>query len=95
MAKAYLEITLKVDDADRASAAGVYNQYKALFLENIKGATSKVLLIRTEDVQVLHSFESTEDAQNYLSSELFNNDVVTALKPYLKDSPDVRIYTVA
>ncbi len=95
MAKSYLEITLKVDDADRASAAGVYNQYKAPFLENIKGATSKELLIRNEDVQVLHGFESAEDAQNYLSSELFNNDVVTALKPYLKDNPDVRIYTVA
>lgn len=95
MAKSYLEITLKVDDADRASAAGVYNQYRAPFLENIKGAASKELLIRNEDVQVLHGFESAEDAQNYLSSELFNNDVVTALKPYLKDNPDVRIYTVA
>jgi len=95
MAKSYLEITLKIDDADRASAAGVYNQYKAPFLESIKGAASKELLIREEDVQVLHGFESAEDAQNYLSSELFNNDVVTALKPYLKDNPDVRIYTVA
>jgi hypothetical protein len=95
MAKSYLEITLKVDEADRASAAGVYNQYKASFLESINGATSKELLIRTEDVQVLHGFETAEDAQNYLSSELFNNDVVTALKPYLKDNPDIRIYTVA
>ncbi|QNL52215.1 hypothetical protein H8S90_11940 [Olivibacter sp. SDN3] len=95
MAKSYLEITLKIDNADRANAAGVYNQYKAPFLENIKGAISKELLIRDEDVQVLHGFERAEDAQNYLSSELFNNDVVTALKPYLKDNPDVRIYTVA
>lgn len=95
MAKAYLEISLKINDADRANAGGVYNQYKAPFLETIKGATSKELLIRTEDVQVLHGFETTEDAQNYLSSDLFNNDVVTALKPYLQDNPDVRIYTVA
>lgn len=95
MAKSYLEITLKIDNADRASVAEVYNQYKAPFLETIKGATSKELLIRDEDVQVLHGFESAEDAQNYLSSELFNNDVVNALKPYLQDNPDVRIYTVA
>lgn len=95
MAKAYLEISLKINEADRGNAGGVYNQYKAPFLENIKGATSKELLIRTEDVQVLHGFESAEDAQNYLTSELFNNDVVTALKPYLQDNPDVRIYTVA
>lgn len=95
MTKSYLEITLKIDDVDRANAAGVYNQYKVPFLETIKGATSKELLIRKEDVQVLHGFESAEDAQNYLSSKLFNNDVVTALKPYLKDNPDIRIYIVA
>src|SRR5699024_11087167 len=94
MAKSYLEITLRIDDMDRTNAAGVYNQYKDSFLENIKGAISKELLIRNEDVQVLHGFETTEDAQNYLSSELFNNDVVVALKPYLEDSPDVRIYAI-
>ena len=95
MAKAYLEITLKIDNENRANAGGVYAKYKAPFLENIKGATSKELLIREDDVQVLHGFESAEDAQNYLSSDLFNNDVVTGLKPYLKENPDVRIYTVA
>lgn len=94
MAKAYLEISLKINDADRANAAGVYNQYKAPFLEQIKGATSKELLIRDEDVQVLHGFESTQDAENYLSSDLFNKDVVVALMPYLQDNPDVRIYNV-
>ena len=95
MAKAYLEITLRIDEADRANAAGVYNKYKAPFLSNIKGATSKELLVRTEDVQVLHGFESVADAQAYLGSELFTNDVVVALKPYLKDNPDVSIYAVA
>lgn len=95
MAKSYLEIMLKVDDAARASAAGVNNQYKAPFLENIRGATSKKLLIRDDDVQVLHGFESAEDAKDYLSSDLLNDDVVIALKPYLKDNPDVRMYAVA
>jgi hypothetical protein len=95
MTKAYLEINLKIDNTDRGNAAGVYNKYKAPFLSGIKGATSKELLIRNEDVQVLHGFTSAEGAQAYLSSELFNNDVVVALKPFLQDSPDVRIYTVA
>ncbi len=95
MAKAYLEISLKINEADRESAGSVYSKYKVPSLEKIKGATSKELLIRPEDVQVLHGFENAEDAQNYLSSELFNSDVVTALKPYLQDNPDVRIYTVA
>ncbi|TDW99011.1 hypothetical protein [Dinghuibacter silviterrae] len=95
MAKAFLEITLKVDNADRGNAAGVYNKYKAPFLEQIKGAESKELLVRDEDVQVLHGFETVQDAQAYLSSGLFTNDVVVALKPYLKANPDVRIYDVA
>lgn len=84
MAKAYLEITLKVDNADRKNAAGVYNQYKAPFLKTITGALSKELLVHVEDVQVLHGFNSAENAQEYLMSDLFNNDVVVALKPYLK-----------
>jgi hypothetical protein len=95
MAKAYLAITLRINEADRANAAGVYTKYKAPFLDFIKGALSKELLVRQEDVQVLHLFESVPDAQAYLSSELFTNDVVVALKPYLKDNPDVRIYAVA
>lgn len=51
--------------------------------------------MRADDVQVLHGFESIQDAEAYLSSELFTNDVVVALKPFLKDNPDVRIYAVA
>lgn len=95
MTKAYLEINLKIDNADRASAAGVYNKYKAPFLETIRGALSKELLVHVEDVQVLHGFDSAESAQEYLMSDLFNNDVVIALKPYLQGTPDVKIYTVA
>lgn len=50
MANAYLQITLKIDKADRPSAAGVYNQYKARFLDTVKGAKSKGLLISKEKV---------------------------------------------
>lgn len=95
MAKVYLEITLQVDQSDRANAAGVYQQFKAPFLETIKGAVSKELLVREQDVQVLHGFESGFDAQAYLGSDLFTNDVVVSLKPYLKDTPEIRLYTVA
>jgi hypothetical protein len=94
VAGAYLEVTLKVNDADRAAAAGVYLKYKKPFLKQIKGAVSKELLIRTEDVQVLHGFKTQADAEAYLKSDLFNNDVVSALKPYLQAAPEVRIYTV-
>ncbi|WP_343670800.1 hypothetical protein [Chitinophaga sp.] len=95
MSKAYLQITMRIDAADRPAAAGVYQQYKAPFLDTIQGAKAKELLIREEDVQVLHEFDAAENAQGYLKSELFNQDVVVALKPYLKSNPEVRVYTVA
>ncbi|MEY6762488.1 hypothetical protein AB9B48_12560 [Kluyvera ascorbata] len=92
---AWLQITLDISPANRPAAAGVYQQYKAPFLNTIAGATAKELLIREEDVQVLHGFKTREQAQAYLSSDLFTQDVVEALKPYLKRAPDVRIYDVA
>lgn len=92
---AYLEITLQVDDADRASAAQVYQQYKQPFLNTIPGATSKELLVREEDVQVLHGFNSVGEAEAYLTSALFTEDVVAGLTPLLKADPEIRIYETA
>ncbi|RGC65268.1 hypothetical protein C5N14_29480 [Micromonospora sp. MW-13] len=89
---AYLQISLDVSADNRPAAAGVYRQYKQPFLETVGGATSKELLVRDEDVQVLHGFATAADTQAYLSSDLFTKDVVTALQPYLNGAPDVRIY---
>ena len=89
----YLQITLNVDHANRPAAAKVYSNYKQPFLSTITGALSKELLVRDEDVQVLHGFDSKEHAEAYLKSPLFNNDIVTGLKPYLAAVPDIRIYT--
>ena len=93
-ANAFLEITLDVKAENRSNAGGVYVKYKKPFLEQIKGATSKDLLIRTDDVQVLHGFESEEDAQAYLTTDIFQNDVVRELKPFLENDPEIRIYSV-
>ena len=92
--KAYLEITLKIAEENRSDAAAVYNKYKQPFLENITGAASKQLLVRPEDVQVLHGFDSMESAEAYLKSQLFEQDVVKALKPYLQANPEIRIYQI-
>jgi len=88
----YLQITLKVTDKNREAAAGVYTKYKAPFLDTISGAESKSLLVRDEDVQVLHGFSSKEAAESYLKSDIFNNDVVSELGPLLDADPEVRIY---
>ena len=92
MTKAYLEITMKVSGADRAKAGAVYAKYKQPFLATIAGAESKDLLLRGEDVQVLHGFDSRASAESYLKSALFGNDVVRELKPYLLADPEVRVY---
>ncbi len=91
----YLQITLKIAVANRTAAAGVYQKYKAPFLDTVTGAKSKELLVRDEDVQVLHGFDSAENARAYLEGALFTADVVGGLKPLLDAAPDVRIYQSA
>ncbi|MFJ8791507.1 hypothetical protein [Streptomyces sp. NPDC102462] len=88
----YLQITLRVDPADRPAAAAVYEKYKQPFLGTVDGATGKELLVRGEDVQVLHGFRSAADARAYLDSELFTKDVVGELAPLLRAEPDIRLY---
>lgn len=91
---AYLEISLDIKPENREVATGVYLKYKTPFLTQIEGALSKELLIRTEDVQVLHGFSSVDEANAYLTSNLFAKDVVSGLKPYLASNPEVRVYSV-
>jgi hypothetical protein len=91
----YLQITLQVAPEHRAAAGGVYAKYRDPFLDTIEGATDKQLLMRDEDVQVLHTFTDGDAAAAYLTTELFNNDVVRELGPLLSADPDVRIYDEA
>jgi hypothetical protein len=93
-AGAYLQITLTVNEADRPAAGNVYATYKQPFLDTVPGALSKSLLIRDEDVQVLHGFETVEQAQAYLNTDLFASDIVDGLTPVLQADPEVRIYAV-
>ncbi|SDE36783.1 hypothetical protein [Sporomusa acidovorans] len=93
--KAYLLITMVINNANRPAAAKVYTDYRQPFLSQIKGAVTKELLIRAEDVQVLHGFDSVENAKAYLDSEMFKNDVFVGLKPLWSADPDVKIYSVA
>ena len=94
-AKAYLEITMVIANGNRPAAAKVYTDYRQPFLDKITGAVSKELLIRDEDVQVLHGFDSVASATAYLDSAMFKNDVFVGLKPLWDADPDVKIYSVA
>ncbi len=88
----YLQITLQVADKNRQAAAGVYTKYKGPFLDTVAGAESKTLLVRDEDVQVLHGFSNKEAAEAYLTTDMFGNDVVGELGPLLDADLEVRIY---
>ena len=92
MSKAYLQIIIKVSDKNRSEAAGVYQKYKAPFLEQIAGAVSKELLVRDEDVVVLNGFTSTAEAEAYLKTDFFAKDIVGELSPLLDAEPEIRIY---
>ena len=78
-----------------STGAKVYSDYLQEFLDTVPGARTKELLVRDEDVQVLHGFETPEQANAYLSSELFTTKVVPGLTPLFKAEPDIRVYTVA
>ena len=95
MSQAMLQITLKILPENRPRAAGVYTAYRQRFLAEMPGARQKELLIRAEDVQVLHGFDSAADAEAYLKSELFNKDVCSELGPLLMAEPEIRIYECA
>ena len=95
MSRALLEITLDIAQENRSNAGAVYTKYKQAFLSDVPGAQSKDLLLRSEDVQVLHGFDTTKNAENYLGSKLFQEDVVSELKPFLVSNPDIRIYESA
>jgi len=43
----------------------------------------------------LHGFDSTENAQAYLESKMFKNDVFVGLQPLWNGEPEVKIYAVA
>ena len=65
---AYLEVVMEIAPENRPAAAKVYHDYRAPFLDEIPGALTKELLIRDEDVQVIHGFDSAEHARGYLDS---------------------------
>ena len=92
--KAYLEVTMTVNPENRAAAAKVYHDYRQPFLDTIAGALTKELLIRSEDVQVIHGFDSLEHAKAYLKSELFTTKVAPGLQPTWAADPDLRFYAV-
>ena len=93
--KAYLEVTMTIDIKNRPQAAEVYSTYRQPFLDEIEGALTKELLIRDEDVQVIHGFDSVENANAYLESELFTKTVAPKLEPTWAADPEIKIYEVA
>ena len=92
--KAYLQVIMTIDPENRPAAAKVYNDYRQPFLDTVEGAFTKECLIRDEDVQVIHGFDSLEHAKAYLDTELFTTKVAPGLQPTWAADPDIRFYEV-
>lgn len=92
--KAYLQVIMTIDPENRPAAAKVYNDYRQPFLDTVEGALTKECLIRDEDVQVIHGFDSLEHAKAYLDTELFTTKVAPGLQPTWAANPDIRFYEV-
>ena len=90
---ALLEITIKVAPENRAAAGAFCEKHDQPFLDDVPGTTAKRLLIRDEDVQVLHGFDSVAGAQAYQTSDLFTNHVLREPGPLLQGDPEVRNYS--
>lgn len=58
-----------------------YPIYQPPLLMTVAGAQPKALLVRDDDVQVLHGFNTVASATAYLSSDLFTRGGFVALKP--------------
>lgn len=85
---------MTIDPENRAAAAKVYNDYRQPFLDEVEGALTKECLIRDEDVQVIHGFDSMEHAKAYLETDLFKTKVAPGLQPTWAADPDIRFYEV-
>lgn len=92
--KAYLQVIMTIDPENRPAAAKVYNDYRQPFLDTVEGALTKECLIRDEDVQVIHGFDSLEHAKAYPDTELFTTKVAPGLQPTWAANPDIRFYEV-
>lgn len=92
--KAYLQVIMTINSENRPAAAKVYNDYRQPFLDTVEGALTKECLIRDEDVQVIHGFDSLEHAKAYLDTELFTTKVAPGLQPTWAANPDIRFYEV-
>ena len=57
----YLQITLKIAPTNRPAAAGVYQRYKAPFLDVVAGAKSKELLVRDDQLKPQIGAQRTQE----------------------------------
>ncbi len=92
--RAHLLIRVKIDESRREEMIDkVYEPNRTRFLERISGAISKNLLVRPEDIAILHGFDTRESAEAYLQSSLYQQ-IVNGIADYQEENPSVALYNV-
>lgn len=70
--RGFLQVTLSIPAPRREKAISrIFLPARQHFLERVLGAVSMDMLVRDEDVQVLHGFDTYENARTYLNSGVF------------------------
>lgn len=90
----YLPITLNVSCHKRKDVVAKYFLYRDTILQTVNGMKSIELLEREVDFQVLHCFDFQDNANAYLESDFFINDLMRAFEPLLDSAYSVDLYKV-
>lgn len=81
---------MQISEANRPAAVKVYTDYRQPFLDTIEGALTKDLLVRDEDVQVLHGFDSVERVKGLPGKRPVQRRRRNRLGPYVGRRPQHR-----
>ncbi|NJM91172.1 MAG: hypothetical protein HC863_02665 [Myxococcales bacterium] len=91
----YLEVQSERERGATAQGQAAPSTVEALTKVRDAIAAIRTMYLTSLDEAREHGFDAVDNAKAYLSGAMFNNDVVSALKPLLQSAPDVRIYSVA
>ena len=92
--RSFLQITLVVPTPKREEAiTKVFLPGRQRFLDRIPGAVTMDLLVREEDLQVLHGFDTMENASAYLKSPI-GKEILGQLAEISDGKPSIAVYNV-
>jgi hypothetical protein len=92
--RGFVQVTLAIPESRREEAiTRIFLPARQRFLDRSPGAVSMDLLVREEDVQLLHGFDTFENSRVYLDSGFFR-DLIGQLGETAEKEPVTALYNV-